>query len=1126
MRLLHVKILSVLGLVFFSQVLSAANVSFSYSTPARPARDLIYNNQIFDSDGSVDLRERGIDLSTLDPADNDVWNNTSLSLTNEDEMGYPNGDTAVFEFDSPFAAPGNSDENGSHFLLSWARLTYKNQPYRIAASFGLHAALIRNALLRKLGYTLPSPKYYPRLKIRFTSKEKRDQFMNNLSDKNLANTCRWVIEANGEVLGDKCVEFMKKPPENYLEFTLQDVALEPARINVPTFHWGIMSAGYLEDRRSIRALIVPFTWLDIPESINMYQWEVGKVSNDAATLFYPFAAQFTETSLEDARWMVKKIAQLSREDIVEIIKMGHYPADVEAIVVEKAIARRNHLLQLFRVPGKDYPFDSSITVGNVEVGKLKVGEYHGHAERFIWEDPKSPLTPDEVARFGVMMGISSGIAQAVSEINKHLEILGMEELQKNRIKGLQQNFIEAFRKNPFAPYKQQISTWGGVLATGGIDASRNLVTGTYYGTDQNTLKKNPLQLVDLVGVRASVGYFLGIDGVHKQILPGISSGLTLQRSYVHVRPVASVQAAMKEEWGDLYVPEFMAGLGSLIKLDNANSTDINKVLTDDEIKSQDEKFDKTLKEFLNKFQSGEVFTITDTLLADVSGLVRIPLNALMPVALTQFDPAINITAGISGMVLRRTTITRTEDGIHVYIQRMNAAAERLGIDLSFWIKFVEMGVKARQGFINTKAYLLNGDFYDSQGKPREHESKERKNFGRAMNALLRYNSLERLETDFSPYVLKHELDAVTNSWKFLFFERTALSENHLLRAFPPKPADNSYDPEKFERDLFSNRNTEYVGSRYLPTIAQIISRGAERDISIYDNPGPNSAFSFFGNSKMKELKTDGEVTGDVLVNPVTTTIHSWQGWYMSREKLLKIIDELNEQIRVVNLGIPGIRRDQFMSTQNIEFYDLRTTLLIYQKGINQIIDTLVGSASRPPVVLPDRKRIRPFTDDFTATDPQVIEALADMMGREEFTQYCSYMQKEHLNKVNSVFIEAYHNGYKHKCISDWMNDLLDLRRKYPQEPKQQIKWVNKVMTVIQNNVELGKLLKWLPAKSFFYQVKVSGFRKNDELGDKDYISDSVGNFDNEAGAGVFKDFVSKYKILSNEVEAKYFSEGF
>lgn len=1129
MRVWNVKILVGLCLVIFTQNLNAGSVSFSYSTPARPARDLIYNNQIVDSDTAVDWQKKGVDLSTLEPAENDVWSSTPNSLTDEDEIGYPNVDTPVFDYDSTFAAPvsSNGDENSGHLLLYWGRVLHNNQPFRIAASFGLHGALIRNALLRKLGYKLPSPKFYPRIKIRFTSKDKRDEFLNNLSDQNFGNVCRWVVEADGEVLGDACVEFMKKKRGEHLEFTLQDVALEPARIDVPTFHWGIMNANYLEDRRSIRALIVPFTWLDVHESINMYKWEAGSVVNDAATLFYPYAAQFSEASFDDGRWIVRKIAKLTREEIVEIVKIAHWPADVEALVIEKVIARRNHLLQLFKVQGPELKYNSTITVGNVETGKLKQSSYPGYAQRFIWTDPKSPLTPDEVGRFGVMMGISGGIAQAVAEVNKHLEVLGMEELGKKRIEGLQKNFIETFKKNPFAPYKQPISTWGGFLASGGIDASRNLVTGTYYGTDQNTLKKNPLQLVDLVGVRANVGYFLGIDGLHKAVFPGISAGMGLQRSYVHVRPVASVQAAMKEDWGDIFVPEFMSGLGALIKLDEVSpSSDINTVLTEEEMKKRDEKFDKTLKSFLDKFGSGEVFTITDTLMADASALVRIPLNALMPVPLTEFDPTINISGGITGMILRRTTITRTDDGIHVYVQRLNSVAERLGIDLSFWIKFTEFTTKAKQGYIDTQAYLLSGDFYDQKGSPKEKNSGERRKFARAMRAVIKNNSLEILENEYSPYILKHELDAVQNSWKFLIFERTALSENHLLRAFPPKPDDDSYKPEEFERDLFASRNTSYSGTRYLPTIGDIISKVANRDIPIYDNPGPNPAYSFFGNSKMQEMKTDGETTGGVLQNPVTMTIHSWQGWYLSRDKLLRIIDELNDQIKIVNLGIPGIRRDQFMSTDNIQFYDLRTTLLVYEKANVHIIDTLVGSASKPPIVLPDPKRMRAFADDFTKTDAQVVEALADLMGRDEYNRYCALMTKKNLNRVNSVFIDAYHNGYKHKCISDWMNDLLTLRREYPREPIKQIKWINKVMAVIQNNVELGNFLKWLPPKSYFYQVKVSGFRKNDELGDKDYISDSVGNFDDEAGAGVFRDFVSKYKILSNEVEAKYFNEGF
>jgi hypothetical protein len=1126
-----VKFKFVIGLypIIFSQMLNAGSVSYSYSVPSQPARDLIYNGKILDADSAVDLQKKGIDLSTLEPATNDVYGGQPNSLTNEDEQGYPQASIPVLDYDSLFPAPSslNNDENAGHYLLFWARVLHNGQAFRLSASFGMHGALMRNALLRKLGYNLPSPKFYPRVVVRAQSKAAAREFLEGLSDQILSSRCRFVVEVSGKSLSpEECKNFVKDPGE-HLEFTLQDVSLEPARINVPTFHWGIMSANYLEDRRSIRALVVPFTWLDVHESINLYKWEVGSVSNDAAALFYPYAQQFSEASIDDARWIVKKIARLTRDDLVEIVKVGKWPADIEALLIEKVVARRNHLLQLFNVNGPSLPYDSTISVGNVKNGKLMTGNYPGYSQRFIWGDPQSPLTPDELGRFGFMMGISAGISQAVSEVNKHLGILGMEELQKKRLEGLQKNFIEAFKKNPYAPYHQPVSTWGGFIANGGIEASRNLVTGTYYGTDQSTLKKTPLQLVDLVGVRANVGYFLGIDGINKNVFPGITAGVGFQRSYVHVRPVTSVQAAMKEDWGDIFVPEFMRSLGALIKLDTIYSGgDINVTITPEQIKERDKKMDTALNDFLNKFKSGEVFTITDTLTADAAANVRIPLYAFMPVALTEFDPTINISGGLGGLILRRTTITRTEDGVHVYVQNLNSVSEKLGIDLRFWIKFAELTTQAKQGYINTKAYLIDSDFYDHKGEPKIEDPAERKKFANALSALLRRNSTEKIEEGYSPYVLKHELDAVINSWKFLIYQRTALSENHLLRAFPPKPDDNSYDPADYERDLFASRNTEYIGRRFLPTISDVIGRAFERDVGIYDNPGPNPAFSFFGTSKMQELKTDAEITGNVLQKPVTATIHSWQGWYLSRDKLLRIIDDLNDQIRIVNIGIPGIRRDMFMSSENIEFYDIRTTLLVYEKGIQHLIDTLVESAKKPPIVLPDQKRMRAFADDFTPTDPQVIEAMADLWGRDEYNKYCAYMGKEHLNKVNSVFIEAYHQGYKHKCISDWMSDILSLRRKFPSDPKKQIQWINKVMAVVQNNVELGSFMKWIGKKNLFFQVKVSGFRKNDELGDKDYISDSVGNFDDEAGAGVFKDFVMKYKILSNEVEAKYFGEGF
>ncbi len=1117
------KIFILLSQVILSCELFASSIQISYEIPSRPARELVHQGQVYDSDGAIDLQNKGIDLSTLDPAELEAWSNTSNTLSNENQIGYPREDNPVLDYDSIFPAPTppsrrKNDNSVSHVLLFWARLTYNGQPFRLAASFGLHGSLMRNALLRKLGYNLPSPKYYPRLTVRFPSEAKRTEFLDGLADQLLGQRERFIVDE----------------PKDRWEVTLQDIALEPARIQVPTFHLGIIAANYLEDRRPIRALIVPFSWFDLHESVNMFKWEAGSIISEHVTLEQAYANQFSETSMDDAIWIARRIAKLSREEIIEIVKVGHLPEDVEALVIQKVIARRNHLLKLFKIKTPDFAYDPEINIGNVQNGKLKVGEYHGHAERFIWEDPKSPLTADEVARFGVMMGISAGIGQAVAEVNKNLQILGIEELQKKRIEGLQKNFIESFKKNPFKPYNQPISTWGGVIANGSIDASRNLVTGTYYGTDQSTLQRTPLQLVDQVGVRGSVGYFLGIDGVHANIFPTLSAGLSLQRSYVHVRPMTSVKAALKENWGDIYVPEFMSSLARILKFEETiTSADVNTPISEEELKKRDEEMNEALKKFLDKFGNGEVFTITDTISADLGANVRIPLASLLPVSVADFDPAISINGSVGGLVLRRTTITRTTDGVHIYVQRLNSVNEKLGVDLRFWIKFAELNTGAKQGYINTRAYLLDTDFFDPEGKPKEEDSKNRKKFARSMRALFQRNSLDVLETSFSPYVLKHELDATTATWKFLLFQRTALSENHLLRAFPPKsienpcnPQEHVCDPEKFERDLFATRNTEYMGRRFLPTVGDILGQVFDRELSIYDNPGPNPAYSFFGKSKMTELKTDGEITGGKLLNPVTATIHSWQGWYLSRNDMLKILDALDEQIRVVNLGVPGIRRDQFLSTEHIQFYDIRSTLLVYEKGIQKIIDTLVESAKKPPVVIPERRRLRAMADDYTATDAQVVAALADLMGQEEYDAYCKAMEWKHLNKVNSIFINAYHHGYQHKCLTAWMGDLLDLRRTYPSEPKKQIQWTNKVMALIQNNVELGNFLKWLGKKNVFFQVKVSGFRKNDELGDEDYISDSVGNIEDEAGAGAFKDFIAKTKILANEVEARYFSEGY
>src|SRR5262249_24920489 len=160
-------------------------------------------------------------------------------------------------------------------------------------------------------------------------------------------------------------------------------------------------------RRVLRSLIVPLALLEIPESINLYSWEVGKVVSDAVVLTTPYAQNFDDLSFEDCQWAVRKIAALSRDDIKAVIAASHLPDDVSAILVEKVIARGNQFVDIFQLhntlgSNAYMPFTTLVTTGFVTNGKVTRETYDGYAARFAHGDPDSPLRWSEIGRYAAI----------------------------------------------------------------------------------------------------------------------------------------------------------------------------------------------------------------------------------------------------------------------------------------------------------------------------------------------------------------------------------------------------------------------------------------------------------------------------------------------------------------------------------------------------------------------------------------------------------------------------------------------------------------------------------------------------------------------------------------------------
>ena len=242
---------------------SAGSLPISIHNNDAPAIDLLYQGHTIDRDQAIDLKNQGIDLSRLDPEPNDVWGPESLPAATPSDQPDSNGTIWNFPADGGVVTYDSSMPSSQGLfrarVLSGEGLM--GQPFQLMGSLSAHAAMARAALLRRLGYPVATPRWYRNITLKFKDAAARTLFIDTLSDATLTSRDRWVVSA----------------PQNSSDLTIQDIVLEPAQIDVPMYHWGVIPATHLKGRRAVRALIVPLVLLDITESVNLFSYEVGKI---------------------------------------------------------------------------------------------------------------------------------------------------------------------------------------------------------------------------------------------------------------------------------------------------------------------------------------------------------------------------------------------------------------------------------------------------------------------------------------------------------------------------------------------------------------------------------------------------------------------------------------------------------------------------------------------------------------------------------------------------------------------------------------------------------------------------------------------------------------------------------
>jgi len=126
------------------------------------------------------------------------------------------------------------------------------------------------------------------------------------------------------------------------------------------------------------------------EKIQEFQWDLVKKTSDKAVHIINNNLQtnsgFNHVTYYDSKWMVRKIANLSREQITEAVKLGGWPDEVAELLVEKLISRRNQLVSAFELEDQyqllEYDRYISTENGVLDNGSLTTFEFSNYLKRY------------------------------------------------------------------------------------------------------------------------------------------------------------------------------------------------------------------------------------------------------------------------------------------------------------------------------------------------------------------------------------------------------------------------------------------------------------------------------------------------------------------------------------------------------------------------------------------------------------------------------------------------------------------------------------------------------------------------------------------------------------------------
>lgn len=872
----------VLFFLFYSSLSFAQSISdipglIPLKNQRPPASDLVYQGKILLPDQARQLQLSGkiSDLSLLHPDETSIlWKNkpTQNLVTPEKSV--------TADFSKPFEFLEYSPEGVGRlgFTISQKNSNGELKIYRVRLESRGHNVFLRKNILRKLGYNIQPILWAPKLVINFKGDFSRDEFEREIGNKTFLDSNRWVVEkSESQIAVQDAVVFVDA----------EDTYYNLAR--------GDMDSAIIQNRRVLNSLLIPYNLVDVSESVNIFGWAPGKIFNEQLSLPYEDAMAFT-TSYEDARWITRRILSLTREDFNEIVQQAFYPPEVEAVIIEKLISRRNFLRKYL-----DFENEFSELPINSNVSKLEKKEWSGHVQNYAYGDPDSPLSGTELFAFFRSKITTNLITNLVSEFNTRYiprTDVGWKVFDHQLDLSAKQ-FAEFIKTGKIS--KTPFGFWTFPKYDGNLIASREIVTGSYLGTD------NLVQLADVVGFSVEAGWYIGADGLPTKV--GFQGGAKafVTRTYAHIKPIKSIKLALKEPFRNILVPNYKGNIG----------TRLEKLFSKEYQSFDDDKKLETLKEVVTDLKEslgrGESIIVTTTV---GTGLVLSP-----SLGLTSRLALVTAWSGSQNLLSRIHIYRSDEDAIQIYRDPAHMNINSFYMGLQAYIPFLQYSFTNKIGRARTDFYSVNINSDTDQNPDIEDNLK-------ALSRAFLYSKLDLLKNLQKPYVIQHQFREKISEGNFFFWRSTKQkTQDHIAVQHPTGFTKN------FVRYTTGKRKGKNYEALAIDVINSLLKEYAEEDIMLESNNSGDPADSMYGNSISQYFTFESEITPDNQIrDPFISLSYRWRNWSIGKEKILNLITDINDKFKY-----EFFHPLEFQSTDKVQLSTFSVSANIYEPGIEFLL---------------------------------------------------------------------------------------------------------------------------------------------------------------------------------------------